>query len=71
LLHHSDDPTFQLKQSGKIRSEGRVLVWSSDIQLNLLFNSPKLHMDGTHSARHPINSNRYSLYKHFFMAHVS
>ncbi len=49
LLHDSDDPTFQLKQSGNIRSEGRVLVWSSDIQLNLLFNSPKLHMDGTFS----------------------
>jgi hypothetical protein len=53
LLYDSDDPKFQLKQSGNIRSEGRVLVWSSDIQLNLLFNSQKLHMDGTFSTAPP------------------
>ncbi|CAF2853534.1 unnamed protein product, partial [Rotaria sp. Silwood2] len=53
LLYDSDDPKYQLNQSGHIRSEGRILVWSSDIQLNLLFNSQKLHIDGTFSTSPP------------------
>jgi hypothetical protein len=47
LLHDSDDPKFQTNQSDSLRSDGRMLVWSSDIQLNLLFDSERLHMDGT------------------------
>jgi hypothetical protein len=47
LLHDSDDPKFQIHLSGDVRSEGRVLIWSTDVQLNLLFDSQKLHMDGT------------------------
>jgi hypothetical protein len=46
LLHDSDDPKFQIHLSD-VRSEGRVLIWSTDVQLNLLFDSQKLHMDGT------------------------
>ncbi|CAF1542669.1 unnamed protein product, partial [Adineta steineri] len=53
LLYDSDDPKFQLQQPGYIRSEGRMLIWSSDIQLNILFNSQKLHMDGTFSTTPP------------------
>ncbi|CAF4187268.1 unnamed protein product, partial [Rotaria sp. Silwood2] len=54
LLYDSNDPKYQLNQSGHIRSEGRILVWSSDIQLKLLFNSQKLHMDGTFSTSPPL-----------------
>ncbi len=53
LLYDSEDPKYQLNQSENIRSAGRMLVWSSDIQLNLLFNSQKLHMDGTFSTSPP------------------
>jgi len=49
LLHDSDDSTYGSRISGNIRSEGRVLIWSSNIQLNILFDSSKLHMDGTFS----------------------
>ena len=47
LLHDSHDPKYQSDESGHIRSTGRVLMWSSDTQLNLLFGSEKLHMNGT------------------------
>jgi hypothetical protein len=47
LLHDSDNPKFQIDQSVHVRSAGRVLVWSSNIQLKLLFDSHTLHMDGT------------------------
>ncbi|CAF1273072.1 unnamed protein product [Rotaria sordida] len=30
-----------------IRFAGRLLIWSTDVQLNLLFDSQRLHMDGT------------------------
>lgn len=53
LLHDSADPHFQVDQSLYTRPEGRVLVWSSDLQLNLLFNSEKLYMDGTFSTAPP------------------
>ncbi|CAF2982191.1 unnamed protein product [Rotaria sp. Silwood2] len=53
LLHDSDDSKFQIDSSGNLRSEGRVLIWSSDIQLNLLFDSQRLHMDGTFSSSPP------------------
>ncbi len=53
LLYDSDDQKFQSKQLGDIRSEGRILIWSSDIQLNVLFDSQKLHMDGTFSTAPP------------------
>ncbi|CAF0797118.1 unnamed protein product [Adineta ricciae] len=49
----SYDNKFQLKQLDHMRSEGRLLVWSSDIQLNLLFSSQKVHMDGTFSTSPP------------------
>ncbi|CAF0881500.1 unnamed protein product [Adineta ricciae] len=54
LLHDSDDPKHRINLSGNIRSAGRVLVWSSDTLLNLLFNSAKLHMDGTFSSAPPM-----------------
>ena len=47
LLHDRDDPKFQINESGSVRSQGRVLVWSSNVQLSLLFDSQRLHMDGT------------------------
>lgn len=47
LLHDSDDPKFQINEPGSVRSQGRVLVWSSNVQLRLLFDSQRLHMDGT------------------------
>ncbi|CAF4118183.1 unnamed protein product [Rotaria magnacalcarata] len=47
LLHDSYDPQFQLHESVYKRPEGRILVWSSDVQLKLLFDSEKLYMDGT------------------------
>ena len=53
LLYDSDDMKFQSNQPADMRSEGRILIWSSDIQLNLLFNSEKLHMDGTFSTCPP------------------
>jgi len=53
LLHDSDDPQFQIDNSLYVRPEGRTLVWSSDAQLNLLFKSEKLYMDGTFSTAAP------------------
>lgn len=47
LLHDSDDPQIQIDQSIHERSAGRVLVWSSSVQLKLLFSSRRFHMDGT------------------------
>ena len=50
LLHDSHDPEYQSKESGHIRSAGRVLMWSFDTQLDFLFGSEKLHMNGTFSS---------------------
>lgn len=47
LLHDSHDPKFRIDQSLYTRPEGRVLIWSSDVQLQLLFDSETLYMDGT------------------------
>lgn len=49
LLHDNTDPKFQSDVTSDIHPSGRILIWSSDIQLNLLFNSQRLHMDGTFS----------------------
>jgi hypothetical protein len=54
LLHDSDDPQHRANLSGDVLSAGRVLVWSSDTQLNLLFDSDRLHMDGTFSSAPPM-----------------
>lgn len=54
LLHDSDDAQHRANLSGDVRSAGRVLVWSSDTQLNLLFASVNLHMDGTFSSAPPM-----------------
>ncbi|CAF3352145.1 unnamed protein product [Rotaria sp. Silwood1] len=53
LLYDSDDPKFSLDQLEYIPPSGRILIWSSDVQLNLLFNSERLHMDGTFSSAPP------------------
>jgi hypothetical protein len=53
LLHDSDDPQFSMNDSLYARPEGRILIWSSDVQLNLLFDSDKLYMDGTFSTSPP------------------
>ncbi|CAF4218278.1 unnamed protein product [Rotaria sp. Silwood2] len=50
LLHDSENPSFQFNSSDNIQPSGRILIWSSDIQLHLLFNSERLHMDGTFSS---------------------
>lgn len=50
LLHDSHDPHHQNNLSGNVRSAGRVLVWATDTQLNLLFDSDRLHMDRTFSS---------------------
>lgn len=54
LLHDSADPKYVFNQSSNIRSAGRVLIWSSDLQLNVLFDSDRLHMDGTFSTAPPM-----------------
>ncbi|CAF1069652.1 unnamed protein product [Adineta ricciae] len=53
LLHDSANPQFQFDSSEDIKISGRILIWSSDIQLNLLFNSERLHMDGTFATSPP------------------
>lgn len=53
LLYDSDDSKFQSIKLKDLRAEGRIWVWSSNVQLNLLFNSEKLHMDGTFSTAPP------------------
>ncbi len=53
LLHDSCDPQFQIDESLYRRPEGRILVWSSDVQLKLLFDNEKLYMDGTFSTTPP------------------
>lgn len=53
LLHDSEDPKCSIDQSEYALPEGRILVWSSDIQLKLLFASKKLYMDGTFSTAPP------------------
>lgn len=47
LLHDSEEQQLQTEESLYAQPAGRILMWSSDIQLNLLFNSEKLYMDGT------------------------
>ncbi|CAF2922945.1 unnamed protein product [Rotaria sp. Silwood2] len=47
LIYDSNDPEFQINRSGSVRSAGRILVWSSNVQLQLLFGSEILYMDGT------------------------
>ena len=54
LLHDSDDPQHRANLSGDVLSAGRVLVWLSDTQLNLLFDSDRLHTDGTFSSAPPM-----------------
>jgi len=49
LLHDSYDPLFRNSQLQTVQPRGRVLVWSSDTQLNLLFGSDCVFMDGTFS----------------------
>ena len=39
LLHDSADPKFQFNSPDNIQPSGRILIWSSDNQLQLLFNS--------------------------------
>ncbi|CAF4668798.1 unnamed protein product [Rotaria sp. Silwood2] len=53
LLHDSDDSKLEVNELGSVRSPGRILVWASDIQLKLLFNSEKLYMDGTFATSPP------------------
>ena len=53
LLHDSDDSQIQIDRSSYVQPEGRILVWSSDVQLDLLFNSEKLYMDGTFATAPP------------------
>lgn len=53
LLYESDDQTFLFDQSENIPCSGRILIWSSDIQLNILFDSERLHMDGTFATAPP------------------
>ncbi|CAF1401753.1 unnamed protein product [Adineta ricciae] len=53
LLNDSENPQFKVDSSDGIRPSGRVLMWSSDIQLRLLFNSERLHMDSTFSTSPP------------------
>ncbi|CAF4748087.1 unnamed protein product, partial [Rotaria sp. Silwood2] len=50
LLHDSENPSFQFNSSDNIQPSGRILICSLDIQLHLLFNSERLHMDGTFSS---------------------
>ncbi|CAF4743095.1 unnamed protein product, partial [Rotaria sp. Silwood2] len=37
LLHDSENSSFQFNSSDNIQPSGRILIWSSDIQLHLLF----------------------------------
>ncbi|CAF1547891.1 unnamed protein product, partial [Adineta ricciae] len=53
LLHDSYDPQFSTNDSLYASPEGRILIWSSDIQLKLLFDSDKLYMDETFSTSPP------------------
>lgn len=47
LLHDSEDLKFQTDQLKELGTTGRILIWSSDVQLQLLFDSSQVHMDGT------------------------
>ncbi|CAF4038153.1 unnamed protein product [Adineta steineri] len=53
LLHDSYDLQSSMNDSLHARPEGRILIWSSAAQLNLLFDSDKLYMDGTFSTTPP------------------
>ena len=53
LLHDSEDAKFHIDSTVYMRPEGRVLVWASDVQLKLLFESERLYMDGTFSTAPP------------------
>jgi len=56
LLHDSDDLQSQINNSLYSQPEGRVLIWSSDVQLNLL--------------QHRRISINYLLYTLFIKIHV-
>ena len=47
LLHDNEDPQFQTAELNVLGVVGRLLIWSTDVQLNLLFDTDQLHMDGT------------------------
>ncbi|CAF3721007.1 unnamed protein product [Rotaria sordida] len=73
LLHDSTDPHFQFDSSDDIQPSGRILIWSSDIQLHLLFNSERLHMDGTFSTSPPHFAQVFiiqTIYHESFYRHV-
>jgi hypothetical protein len=53
LLHDSNDPQFSMDDSLYAQPKGRILIWSSDVQLKLLFDSDKLYMDGTFATSPP------------------
>lgn len=54
LLHDRNDPKLAYNQSSNLRSAGRVIICSSDLQLNVLFGCDQLHMDGTFSTAPPM-----------------
>jgi hypothetical protein len=62
LLHDNEDQQLQIEESLYAQPEGRILIWSSDIQLNLLFNSEKLFMDGTFSSAPPYFNQVYIIH---------
>ena len=47
LLYDSEDPKFRTNELDLLGVAGRVLIWSTDVQLNLLFDTAQVHMDGT------------------------
>ena len=47
LLHDNEDPQFQTNELNVLGVVGRILIWSTERQLKLLFESDQLHMDGT------------------------
>ncbi|CAF3522849.1 unnamed protein product [Rotaria sp. Silwood2] len=62
LLHDSDDLQFQIDTSEYSRPDGRTIVWSSDVQLDLLFASEKLFMDGTFATAPPYFEQLYIIH---------
>lgn len=53
LLHDTDDPVLETNELGTVRSAGRILVWATDTQLQVLFDSERLYMDGTFATTPP------------------
>ncbi|CAF1529266.1 unnamed protein product [Adineta ricciae] len=49
-LHDTENSQCKFDSSNNIESSGGSLVWSSDTQLRLLFNSERLHIDGIFSS---------------------